>query len=82
VLKFLKLKPYGNWARHHKESGSGAGEPLGRKADADTGKTAMKVVFAHSAKTEESRVGEKLGHESETQASARKKTRKVVFTFI
>ncbi len=37
-------------------------------------KTALKVVFVHSAKTEEGRVGEKLDHE--TQASERKTTRK------
>jgi hypothetical protein len=35
-------------------------------------KTALKVVFVHSAKTEEGRVNEKLSHER--QASERKTT--------
>jgi hypothetical protein len=30
----LKNKTYGNWARHHNDSGSVAGEALGCKADA------------------------------------------------
>jgi hypothetical protein len=46
------LKTYDNWARYHKDSGSGAGDSSRPRLMLDTIKTALKVVFAQSAKPE------------------------------
>jgi hypothetical protein len=77
----LSLKTYGNWARHHKDSGSVAGEDRSRKADAGYKKdgTEGRVCSQLNSLTqrkdrEDGRVNEKLGHE--TQAWERKGTQK------